>query len=74
MEIFSLSPLRARKSENYNYRDSWKSDNFRERNEEKKQSADNNNKKAHKIKRDNFIISKRVKTNRNKNKKLSIRT
>ena len=29
--IFSLSPLRARKSDNYCYRDSWKSDNFRER-------------------------------------------
>ena len=26
-----LSPLRARKSNNYRYRDSWKSDNFRER-------------------------------------------
>ena len=24
-------PLRARKSDNYRYRDSWKSDNFRER-------------------------------------------
>ena len=29
--IFSLSPLRARKSDNYRYRDSWKSDSFRER-------------------------------------------
>ena len=27
----SLSPLRARKSDNYRYRDCWKSDNFRER-------------------------------------------
>ena len=29
--IFSLPPLRARKSDNYRYRDSLKSDNFRER-------------------------------------------
>ena len=29
--IFSLLPLRPRKSDNYRYRDSWKSDNFRER-------------------------------------------
>ena len=29
--IFSLSPLRARKSDNYLCRDSWKIDNFRER-------------------------------------------
>ena len=26
-----LSPLRARKSDNYRYRDSWKSDNFTQR-------------------------------------------
>ena len=31
MVFFSLPPLRARKSVNYCYRDSWKSDNFRER-------------------------------------------
>ena len=31
MVIFSLSPLRAKKSDNYRYCDSWKSDNFRER-------------------------------------------
>ena len=29
--IFSLSLLRARKSELYRHRDSWKGDNFRER-------------------------------------------
>ena len=29
--IFLLSPLRARKCDNYRYCDSWKSDNFRER-------------------------------------------
>ena len=29
--IFLLSPLRARKDDNYRYRDSWKSINFRER-------------------------------------------
>ena len=29
--IFSLSPLRARKGDDYRYRDSWKRDNFRER-------------------------------------------
>ena len=28
---FSVAPLRARKSENYRYRDSWKSDNLRKR-------------------------------------------
>ena len=27
--IYSLSPLRARKSDKYRYRNSWKSDNFR---------------------------------------------
>ena len=31
----SLSPLRARKSDNYRYRDSWKSDNFRESHKKK---------------------------------------
>ena len=36
--IFSLSPLRARKSDNYS--DSWKSDNFRERYIKKKQRTD----------------------------------
>jgi hypothetical protein len=29
MVILLLSPLRARKNENYRYRESWKSDNFR---------------------------------------------
>jgi hypothetical protein len=28
MVILSLSPLKARKSDNYRYRDSWKSNNF----------------------------------------------
>ena len=37
--MFSLSPLRARKSDNYRYRDSWKSDNFK-RDTKKKQSTD----------------------------------
>ena len=36
MVIFLLSPLRARKSDNYRYRNSWKSNNFRERESPKK--------------------------------------
>ena len=41
--IFSLSSLRARKSDNYRYRDSWKSDNIRESKQEIKQRADTKN-------------------------------
>ena len=46
MVIFSLSPLRARKSDNYRYRDSWKSDNFRERQPSKKKQRTDTKKDA----------------------------
>ena len=36
MVILSLSPLKARKSDNYRYCDSWKSDIYRRRNKGKK--------------------------------------
>ena len=62
MVIFSLSPLRARKSDNYRYRDSWKSDNFRERAIKKKQRTDTK-KDAKKIKSDNFKRSNGEKSN-----------
>ena len=35
-----LSPLRGRKSDNYRYHDTWKSDCLRESNQEKKQRTD----------------------------------
>ena len=62
MVILWLSPLRARKSDNYRYRDSWKSDNFRERAIKKKQRTDTN-KDAKRIKSDNFTSSNREKFN-----------
>ena len=40
MVIFSLSPLRARKSDNYLDSDSWKSNNFKERAIKRKQKTD----------------------------------
>ena len=40
MVILSLSPLKARKSDNYRYRDSWKNDNFRKEANKKKQRTD----------------------------------
>ena len=43
MEIISLFPPRARKSNNYCYLDGWNIDNFRQRNQEKKQRTDNKN-------------------------------
>ena len=58
MIIFSLSPLRARKSNNYFYRYSWKSDNFREGHKKKKQGTDNK-----KDAKDNFTRSNREKSN-----------
>ena len=61
-EIFSLSSLRARKSDNYRYRNSWKSNNFWENNQEKKQRAGTKN-KAKKIKSDNFTGINREKSN-----------
>jgi hypothetical protein len=60
MIIFSLSPLRARKSNNY--RDSWKSNNFRKEAIKKKQGIDNK-KDAKRIKGDNFTRSNREKSN-----------
>ena len=62
MVIFSLSPLRARKSDNYRYCDSWKSDNFRKRAIKKKQITDTQ-KDAKGIKSDNFTRSNREKSN-----------
>ena len=59
MVIFSLSPLRARKSDNYCYRDSLKSDNFRERAIKKKQKTDTK-KDAKRIKSDNFTRGNRI--------------
>ena len=55
-----LSPLRAIKSNNYWY--SWKRENFRESNEEKKERTDTIN-EAKKIKSDNFTRSHREKYN-----------
>ena len=52
MVIVSLSPLRARISDNYRYRDSWKSDD-----QEKKQRTDTIN-ESKKIKSDNFTRGK----------------
>ena len=51
--IFSLSPLWAKKSDNYRYRNSWKNNNFRERAIKKKQRYDIK-KDAKRIKSDNF--------------------
>ena len=60
MVIFSQSPLRARKSDNYRYRDSWKSDNFRKRAIKKKQRTDTK-KDAKRIKIDHFTRGNREK-------------
>ena len=58
--IFSLTPLRARKSDNYRFRDSWKSNNFRERAHKKKTDT---KKDAKRIKNDNFTRGNREKSN-----------
>jgi len=63
MVIFSLSPLRARKSNNYRYRDSCKSDNFREKNHQKRSKEMIPKWMTNKIKRDNFTRSNREKYN-----------
>ena len=55
-------PLSARKSNNYRYCDSWKCDNFRDSNQEKKQRTDTIN-EVMKIKSDNFTISNTEKSN-----------
>ena len=60
LSLFQL--LRARKSYNDCYCDSWKSDNFRESNQEKKQIIDTIN-EAKKIKSDKFTRSNREKSN-----------
>ena len=54
-----LLPLWGKESNNYRYCDRWKSDNFRNNNQEKKQRADT--KKGTKIKSDNFTWSNREK-------------
>ena len=56
MVIFS--PLRARKSDNYRYRDSWKSDNFRKEAIKIKQRTDTK-KDTKRIKSENFTRSNR---------------
>ena len=56
--IFPLSLFRARKSNIYHYRDSWKCGNFRESNQEKKQRNFAKN-QANKIKIDNFARNNR---------------
>jgi hypothetical protein len=61
--IFSLSPLRARKSDNYCYRNSWKSENFREREPSKKKHRTDTKKYAKRIKGDNFTRSNKEKSN-----------
>ena len=53
-----LSPLRARKSDNYRYHDSWKSGNFRK--EAIKKQITNTKKDTKRIKSDNFTRSNRV--------------
>ena len=57
-----LSPLRARKSDNYHYRNSWKSNNFRERDPSKKKQR-TDKKDAKRIYSDNFTSSNKVKFN-----------
>ena len=52
-----------RKSDNYRYRDSWESDNFREREPSKKKQRTNTKKDAKRIKSDNFSRSNREKSN-----------
>ena len=49
-----LSPLRASKSDNYHYCDSWKSNDFRKREPSKKNQRTDTKKDAKRIKSDNF--------------------
>ena len=58
----TLSPLRARKSDNYRYRDSLKSDKFRKEAIKKKQRTDTK-KNAKRIKSDTFTRGIREKSN-----------
>ena len=53
MDILTLLPLSARKSDNYCICNSLESDNFRESNQEKKQRIDTKN-EANKIKSNTF--------------------
>ena len=64
MVILSLSPLRARKSDNYRYRyrDSWKRDTLKRKLSKKKQRTDTK-KDAKRIKSDNFTRSIRKESN-----------
>ena len=59
---YVLSTLRARKSDIYRYRNSWKNDNYRETNKAKKQRTITKN-EAKKIKNDNFTKSNRERSN-----------
>ena len=61
MVIFS--PLRARKSDTYRYRNSWKRDYFRERESLKKKQRTEPKKDAKRINSDNFPRSNREKWN-----------
>ena len=54
--------MTATKNDNYHYHDSWKSDNFRMSNQEKKQRTDTIN-EAKNIKSDTFKRSNREKSN-----------
>ena len=60
--LFSLSPFKIEKDDNYRYRDSWKSDNFRER-AIKKEAKNCTKKDAKRIKSDNFTRGNREKSN-----------
>ena len=59
---FTLLALEKSNGHNYCYCNSWKSDNFRESNQEKKQISDTIN-EAKKIKSDKFTRSNREKSN-----------
>ena len=55
-------PLRGRKGNNYSYRSSWKSDNYRKRNEGKRQRNCASN-EANNIKSNYFVRNNREKSN-----------
>ena len=62
-ENLLLASLRARKSNNYLYRDSRKGDNFKEREPSKKKQRTDINKDAKMIRNDNFTRGNREKSN-----------
>ena len=55
-------PLRGRKGNNYSYRSSWKSDNYRKRNEGKRQRNCASN-ESNNIKSNYFVRNNREKSN-----------